>query len=491
MDKYSVLKEKFGFDTFREGQEEVIDAIMDTSKKGILSVMATGKGKSITFQIPALLFGGLNIVISPLISLMQDQVQALKAKGIAAEFYNSSLNETEKRDILNSLNFGMIELLYVAPERFEDDSFTSVLQSCNVNLFVIDEAHCVSQYGDFRPSYRRLRRAIESINPVQVAAFTATATKRTQADICRQLGFVSPKKFIKGFYRDNLNLEINANMAGKDMFQRVIDDIIAFREDGIKTGIVYTATRKDAEALGALLSEEQYGIKNFVYHGGQTDAIRKEVLEKWMTEGGIAVATNSLGMGVDKGDIGFIIHLGMTGCVEDYAQQVGRGGRNGEEAHCIMYSNLKKELWLQNFFINGTCPPSYVVRKFWEWINNESRKHKDNKIELTQEQMEQISGIEKGTVGGCISVLKTAGLVETLKKGEYSVNYHTNPHTANINYPALEEKRKIKTDKLADMVAFLNNKTQCRQLALMDYFDDKSRTEPCGKCDICIKNKKR
>lgn len=483
MDKYSVLKEKFGFDAFRPGQEEIIDAVMDTTQKGILIVASTGFGKSVLYQVPALLFGGLNIVISPLISLMQDQVQALQAKGVRAEFYNSALNEEEKRRILSELNFGIIELLYISPERFEDENFINILSSCDVSLFAIDECHCISQYGDFRPAYRRLKKAIAVIKPKQVMALTATATQRTQQDICEQLGFVTPRKFIRGFYRDNLAMEI---VQCDDVFNRVIDEVCYFQEKGDKTGIVYTGTRKDAEALGQMFNDD-HGIKTLVYHAGLGDKERKEIQEEWIKNGGNIIATNSLGMGVDVPNVRYVFHTGMPGSIEDLSQQWGRAGRDFFSSSCKLYTNVRKDLWLQNFFINTSCPPHATLKKFWEWLNALAAKNET--IEMTQEKMADRAGIEGSLVGGCMAALKAAGITDTISRGKYSVTHYKNSNDAPINYKLLEEKRKIKTDKLKEMTNFVNNTYKCRQLVLMDYFNDTSRTEKCKKCDNCLGKK--
>jgi ATP-dependent DNA helicase RecQ len=484
MDKFTVLKEKFGFDSFRPGQEEIIDAIMDTSRKGVLIVASTGFGKSILFQVPALLFGGLNVVISPLISLMQDQVQALQAKGIRAEFYNSALSEEEKRRIVSELNFGIIELLYIAPERFEDENFIQVLSSCDVSLFAIDEVHCISQYGDFRPAYRRLKKAIATVNPKQVVALTATATARTQEDICIQLGLETPRKFIRGFYRDNLAISVTQCT---DIFDRVVDEVLYYQEIGHHTGIVYCSTRKDVDFLGELFNEK-YCIKTKIYHAGLSDKERKEVQEEWITNGGNIVATSAMGMGIDLPNIRYVIHTGMTGSIEDQSQQWGRSGRDFLPSFCKLFTNVRKDIWLQNFFINMTTPPPESVKNFWEWINGLAAKN--DLIHMTQEKMGEKSGVDPSHISGCISVLKASGLVELVAKGKYTVNHHSNPLTANINYQLLKEKRKIKLEKLDDMIKFINNDKECRQLQLLKYFDDKSRSIPCGSCDVCIKQNK-
>ncbi len=483
MDKFTVLKDVFGFDSFRPGQEEIIDATMDTSQVGVMVVRATGSGKSLLYQIPALLFGGLNVVISPLISLMQDQVQALQAKGVRAEFYNSSLTDTEKRRIISELNFGIIDLLYIAPERFEDDNFVQILSACDVSLFAIDEAHCVSMYGDFRPAYRRLKKAIAMVKPKQVIALTATATKRTQQDIIVQLGLTSPRKFIGGFYRDNLAIEV---VQCADVLGRVIDETCYFHEQGHRTGIIYSGTRKEAEAIGQILTET-HELKAFVYHAGLSDKDRKQIQDEWMKKGGIIVATTAMGMGVDVPDIRFVFNTGMTGSIEDYAQMIGRAGRDGNKSYCKLYSNVRKDLWLQNFFIDTSCPPTKILKEFWEWLNKKAEKNEI--IEMTQEQMADRSGVDPSLVGGCISALKHAGIVDTISRGKYSVNHYEDPKSAPINYKAIEEKRAIKTEKLKDMTKFVNNEKTCRMLMMMDYFDDRSRVEPCKKCDICLGKK--
>ena len=213
LDKETVLSEVFGFNSFRDPQAEVIDSIFDDENKGILVVMPTGGGKSLLYQIPSLLMDGLSIVISPLISLMKDQVDYLKSKGVAAEFYNSSLLESEKKAIHQRLIRQELKLLYMAPERFGDQNFTRALKMTNdIALFAVDEAHCISTWGhDFRPSYRLLKDAIEFLCPKQVIALTATATNRVQKDICKQLDIAKARKFIAGFYRQDLSLSVKTS----------------------------------------------------------------------------------------------------------------------------------------------------------------------------------------------------------------------------------------------------------------------------------------
>jgi superfamily II DNA helicase RecQ len=338
-------------------------------------------------------------------------------------------------------------------------------------------------YGDFRPAYRRLKKAIATIKPKQVVALTATATKRTQQDICDQLGFVNPRKFIRGFYRDNLAMEI---VQCDDVFNRVIDEVCYFQEKGDTTGIVYSGTRKDAEALGQILNED-HGIKTLVYHAGLGDKERKEIFEEWTKNGGNIIATSAMGMGVDVPNIRYVINTGMTGSIEDYAQMIGRAGRDGIKSFCKLYTNVRKDLWLQNFFIDTNCPPVETLKKFWSWLN--ALAGKNEIIEMTQEKMADRAGIEGSLVSGCMGVLKSSGISDTISRGKYSVTHYKNPNDAPINYKALEEKRKIKTEKLKDMTKFVNNTYKCRQLAMMEYFDDTTRTKPCGKCDNCLGKK--
>jgi len=331
MDKLTILREKFGYSSFRPGQEEVIDAIL--AGTDALAVMPTGAGKSLCYQIPALMLDGMTIVISPLISLMKDQVSALKEAGCGAAFLNSSLSGSEYYDTMDDVMNGRIKLLYIAPERLQRADISDVMMG-NVPLVVVDEAHCVSHWGhDFRTSYLQIAGFIKSIKPRPVvAAFTATATVNVRNDICKLLALRKPLSVNTGFDRPNLYFEV----------QKPKDKNIALLEclDKRKkaSGIIYCATRKTVEeTCGFLIS---YGFKATRYHAGLDDEERRKNQDDFIYDRKIVmVATNAFGMGIDKSNVSYVIHYNMPKNIESYYQEAGRAGRDGSPADCILLYN--------------------------------------------------------------------------------------------------------------------------------------------------------
>jgi ATP-dependent DNA helicase RecQ len=487
--KTKILNEVFGYETFRKGQEEIIDAVMDDNNKGVLVVMPTGGGKSITFQIPALMMKNMTLVISPLISLMKDQVDTLEKKGVNVAYYNSSMTEKQKKETINSIQLGIVNLLYVAPERFDDENFMLLVESVGVDLIAIDEAHCISFYGhDFRPSYLRIREVIERLRPRQVIAVTATAPPKVQTDICEKLGIPKAKKFIRGIYRDNLIIKINIlDSGGNYRVNKIISKLKSYHENGIKTGIVYVATRKAAEGMHALLKSR--GIESVVYHAGLEDKERTKVQEEWFKKGGTVIATIAFGMGVDKADVRFVIHANMSGSIEAWSQECGRCGRDGEPAVCTSFISRGEDYRTHMYFIDLSNPPSERVRKFWYALNEFARNKKPNEdeviLDMTQKDMEEAFDFENGMVSGCIGVLKRYQLVKTLGRGKYMVKTYEDPDRARINYADIDKKRQDKIDKLNETLEFMYNDSECRFKQIGKYFgiDDDIR---CKKCDVCL-----
>lgn len=486
MNKLETLKAVFGYDSFRANQEAVIDAILDDSTKGVLAVMPTGHGKSLLYQLPAIMAPGMTLVISPLIALMKDQVDELKAKGVAAEFFNSSLKEEEKSDITNKLRNKAIKILYVAPERFEDGGFIELLKENTISLFAVDEAHCVSMWGhDFRPAYRKIKRAIFDLKPNQVVALTATATRKVQKDICNQLGAPNAKRFISGFFRPDLAIKVTRCFSNR--FERVVDEVLTYHEDGITTGIVYVGKRKDAETLMNILKDE-HEINAMFYHAGMKDEERSAVQEKWFKTGGIIIATIAFGMGMNKSNVRFVLHAYVPNSVEDYYQQIGRASRDGLGADCTMFADLYEDTRFLNWMIDVSAPPPDSVEALWRYVNDEGKANKGVVLQ-TQEEMAKSAGIKPAFVGGCVNVLKKNGLMDTIERGVYKVNYFDSYTDAPIDYEALKALRKSKQEKMLEITDFVEDQKTCRMVKILDYFDENG-SKPCGKCDICKKGKK-
>lgn len=337
------LKKHFGYDNFRKGQDAVIESIM--SGVDTFAVMPTGAGKSVCYQIPALLLPGVTLVVSPLISLMKDQVDTLNSVGIAATYINSSLSIVEVNERIDMACLGEFKLLYVAPERLESEYFCSMLNRLTISLLAVDEAHCVSQWGhDFRPSYASISGLIRKL-PVRpiIAAFTATATDAVRKDVIKLLELRKPDVYVTGFDRENLSFSVIRGENKRDFVLKYIKD----NKD--KVGIIYTATRKETDSLCELLLKKGYNAGK--YHAGLGDSDRKENQEKFLYDDiNIIVATNAFGMGIDKSNVRYVIHYNVTKSMEAYYQEAGRGGRDGEPSECILLFSAADVL-LQKFFI--------------------------------------------------------------------------------------------------------------------------------------------
>ena len=326
----SALEQHFGFDSFRPGQRAVVEAILEGQH--VVAVMPTGFGKSLCYQLPAVCLDGVTVVVSPLISLMKDQVDALRARGIAAAFVNSSQGAGERRDTLEAARDGRLQLLYVAPERFRNDRAMAAMRQLPISLFVVDEAHCISQWGhDFRPDYLTLGEVVHALGVPRVAAFTATATARVRADIVARLALPDAKVTVSGFLRENLHLSVVPirRMKEKDRHMvRLIRDL-----DG--PAVVYCATRRHCEEVADTLTLHR--IESAVYHGGLDDGQRTQVQDAFASDAvPVIVATNAFGMGIDKSDVRAVIHYDLPGSLEAYYQEAGRAGRDGKPSRCVL-----------------------------------------------------------------------------------------------------------------------------------------------------------
>ncbi|MCM1259217.1 MAG: RecQ family ATP-dependent DNA helicase, partial [Roseburia sp.] len=331
MNAREVLKKYFGYDSFRKGQEDIIHAIL--SGKDALAIMPTGAGKSLCYQVPAMLLSGITLVISPLISLMQDQVKSLNEAGIHAAFINSSLTESQISRALRLALEGRYKIIYVAPERLETPGFMQFALGTEISMVTVDEAHCVSQWGqDFRPSYLKIVDFIDALplRPI-VSAFTATATGEVKADMECILKLNHPEIVITGFDRENLYYSVE-HISGKHKDKFVLDYIDKHPNE---SGIVYCSTRKNVDMLYETLFK--HGVPVARYHAGMDNESRKKNQEDFIYDRAlVVVATNAFGMGIDKSNVRFVIHYNMPQCMENYYQEAGRGGRDGENSQCIL-----------------------------------------------------------------------------------------------------------------------------------------------------------
>lgn len=485
----TVLERHFGFREFLDGQESVIRSVL--AGDDILVVMPTGGGKSLCYQLPAMLLDGITVVVSPLIALMKDQVDGLAAKGIPATFINSSLKDSELNDRIARMIRGEFRLVYIAPERFKSTRFVSALSPLSIALFAIDEAHCISQWGhDFRPDYLRLKHALREIGQPPVIALTATATPEVRADIITQLaldqaGRRPPLTFVTGFARHNLAFAVTRVQNNRDKVERVLAAISVGR-----TGIVYCATRKNVERRSKELRE--LGVNCVAYHGGMTDEQRIRAQTRFMSGAvPVAVATNAFGMGIDRADLRFILHYDIPGSVEAYYQEAGRAGRDGEPAHCELLFNYA-DIRTQEFFIEGANPTRAIIADTRETM---IRLCAQGPIQISIKAIANSMIVTPNdmAVATSLHLLERAGFIRrNYAPGERT--YTTElikpikpPDSLAIDYERLDAKRERDDLKLRRMINYADC-PECRQYYILNYFGDTAAEDHrvCGRCDRCL-----
>ena len=471
-----MLRSVFGVERLRDGQQQVIDSVLDG--KDTLAIMPTGSGKSLCYQIPARLLDGITIVVSPLISLMKDQLEKLDAMGIQAAQVNSTLNRGEEETTLDGIRETVHEIVFCTPERLSNPEFLDVFKQVKVALVVIDEAHCISQWGhDFRPAYLEMAASIDALGKPPVLALTATATADVVADIGKQLGRSRMHVVNTGIYRPNLHYAVSQVTNNDERYARARE--LVHQSPGV--GIVYAATVKAAEEMVDIL--EAAGESVTIYHGKLAAGERKINQDMFMSgEKRVMVATNAFGMGIDKPDTRFVIHLQLPANLEAYYQESGRAGRDGEDADCTLlyYQDDKR---LQQFFLVKHYPTGNDLKMIYDVVCELAR---DSKI-TTDSIDKAIDELASSKLKVCLKLLKDGKLLRQNRKLEYIVTA-TEPRTGLFDELAnvYAQKQERDRDCLDQMVSYAVSGF-CRWKVLLDYFEDEvDGFEKCCRCDNCL-----
>lgn len=479
------LRDLFGFEDFRHGQRDIAESVV--VGHSTLAVMPTGSGKSLCYQLPACVLEGVTLVISPLIALMKDQVDAAQARGIPAAGINSSMSWPEQQARLRDMVEGRLKLVYVAPERFRNASFLEAVERSHIALLAVDEAHCISQWGhDFRPDYLEIGEFRKKIGSPVTVALTATATPEVQADILKQLDIRDARVIVSGFERPNLFFEVRHATSEEEKFVHIEHVLAHFVGESV---VVYCATRKQVELVRAKL--ESAGHLVGTYHGGLSDARRHEVQESFMAgDVPVLVATNAFGMGVDKSDVRAIVHFNIPGSLEAYYQEAGRAGRDGQPAHCVLLFNTNDRS-VHEFFIDLSYPTVDIVMAVWTELRRYGLGTHAVGTEMVAQYLSRSSkqsNISAGAVEAAYRLLKSAGHIDFGVRDGFpwtSVLDLSRTRDLRIDWDQVALRRDIVQRQLNDVVRY-SCVGGCRQLVLLRHFKSRSSFgSRCGHCDQC------
>ena len=487
------LREHFGFDGLRPGQEDALRPVL--AGRDTLVVMPTGAGKSLVYQLAALVGDGVTVVVSPLIALMKDQVDALRARGVSAAYINSSQTQTEQREALDDLRRGRLTLVYAAPERLRVPSFVRALREARVSLLAVDEAHCVSQWGhDFRPDYLAIGHSREAMGSPPCVALTATATPRVQTDIARQLDLRDPASVVTGFNRPNLFFDVRSTPTAK-LKKQALKAFLAQRAG--EPGLIYVATRKDCEEIARFIRDE-VGRPCEAYHAGLPDRERSEVQEQFVSGAlDLVVATNAFGMGVDRADVRFVAHWSIPSNLESYYQEAGRAGRDRDPAQAVLFY-APQDRQLKEWFIDQGVPSLDDLRRVHGYVRRagavelEAGEAGEVSRETDVDFLERLSnalGLHVSRLPNMLSRLARAGTIQEREGEMGAARWRAESWDKRAVKGALAAIEKHRDDQLVSLGGIVGyaQTGDCRRRRILDHFGDDAEPDvPAAECcDAC------